>query len=181
MEDIIVVEGTHDEIKIKSVYPNAQCVVTNGSQISEDTLKYIKELSKTHNIIIMTDPDYPGERIRNKVLEVVPNASHAFIRKPECISKNKKKVGIEHASKECIVESLQNVYNYETNEDVITIQALYKFNLTGSKDSQIRRDKISDYLNIGKPNAKTFLKRLNLLKIDEEKLKEIICKLKLEM
>ena len=52
MEDIIVVEGLHDEIKIKSVYPNANVIITNGSEISDDTIKLLKELAKTHQIII---------------------------------------------------------------------------------------------------------------------------------
>ena len=41
--------------------------------------------------------------------------------------------------------------------------------------------KISDVLNIGRPNAKTFLKRINLLRITKEELGELICKVKLEV
>ncbi|MCR5647360.1 MAG: toprim domain-containing protein [Acholeplasmatales bacterium] len=41
MEDIIVVEGTHDVIKIHEAYPNANCVITNGSEISIETINYI--------------------------------------------------------------------------------------------------------------------------------------------
>ena len=75
MNDVIVVEGLHDEIKIKSVYPDAFCVITNGSEISDETLRYIKKLSESHNIIIFTDPDSPGERIRNKVPESLRNST----------------------------------------------------------------------------------------------------------
>ena len=42
MQDIIIVEGVHDEIKIKSVYPTAECIITNGSEISKETIKLIK-------------------------------------------------------------------------------------------------------------------------------------------
>ena len=55
--DVIVVEGYHDESKIKSVYKNAFCVVTNGSEISKETIDLIKELSKKNRIIIFTDPN----------------------------------------------------------------------------------------------------------------------------
>lgn len=178
MQDIIVVEGLHDEIKIKSVYPSATCVVTNGSEVSDETIKLIKKLAETHNIIIFTDPDSPGERIRKIILEAVPTAKQAFLRKKDCISNNKRKVGIEHASKESIRESLENIF--EPNLEVITItnRDLYVLGLIGNENSSKIRNKISNYLNIGKPNAKTFLKRLNLLKIDKEKLEEIICKVK---
>ena len=46
--DIIVVEGTHDEIKVKAAFPNATCIITNGSEISDETIELIKEMSKKH-------------------------------------------------------------------------------------------------------------------------------------
>lgn len=178
MQDIIVVEGTHDEIKIKSIFPEANCIVTNGSEISNETIKLIKKMSETHSIIIFTDPDSPGEKIRSKILNEVPNAKQAFLRKKDCISGNKKKVGIEHASKDSIIKSLQNVYSPNNIIQTITTQDLFELRLNGDKESAILRNKISDYLNIGQPNAKTFLKRLNLLQIDKKQLEEIICKVK---
>lgn len=178
MSKIIVVEGLHDEIKIKSVYTNANCIITNGSEISEDTIKMIIELSQMHEIIIFTDPDSPGEKIRKIITDAVPTAKQAFLRKKDCISNNRKKVGIEHASKEAIIEALENVYESHDMPDTITNIDLYNLGLNGNSDSAYLRDKISDYLNIGKPNCKTFLKRLNLLQISKEKLEEIICKVK---
>lgn len=176
--DIIVVEGVHDVIRVQSVYKDAQCVITNGSEISEETIRYIKELSKSYNIVVFTDPDSPGERIRKIITEAVPNCKQAFLRKKDCISNNHKKVGIEHASREAIINALENVYEYSGKDDVISVNELYELELIGGKESQVMRDRISDYLNIGKPNGKTFLKRLNLLQIDKEALEEIICKIK---
>lgn len=176
--DIIVVEGTHDEIKVKAAFPNATCIITNGSEISNETIELIKEMSKKHRIIIFTDPDSPGEKIRSIITNAVPNASQAFLRKKECISNNKKKVGIEHASIEAIKEALGEIYTPNTLEDTITLNDLYLLGLNGDKDSAILRDKISDILNIGKPNAKTFLKRLNLLQITRKELEELLCKVK---
>ena len=179
MEDIIVVEGTHDEARIKEIYPLCHCVVTNGSEISDETLDLIKELSKNHNIIVFTDPDYPGERIRKKIEEIVPNSKHAFIRKKDSISNNKKKVGVEHAKLDIIKEALDNVYTYNPNDNMlITNNDLYELGLNGFPNSKILRDKVSEILNIGKPNSKTFLKRINLIGITKEKLEEILCKIK---
>ena len=178
MDDIIVVEGTHDVIKIHEAYPNANCVITNGSEISVDTINYIKELSKSHNIIVFTDPDYPGERIRSKIEEIVPNCKHAFIRKKDAHSHNLKKLGVEHATKEVIIECLENVYENNKSEDTITNLDLFELGLTGMENSSELRDKISDKLNIGKPNNKTFLKRLNLIGITKEKLEDLLCQIK---
>ena len=176
--DIIVVEGTHDEIKVKAAFPDAECIITNGSEISNETILFIKEMSKKHRIIVFTDPDSPGEKIRSIITDAVPNASHAFLRKKECISNNKKKVGIEHASIEAIKEALAKVYTPSKNKETITLKDLYSLGLNGDKDSAIYREKISDILNIGKPNAKTFLKRLNLLQITRKELEDLLCKVK---
>lgn len=179
MDDIIVVEGLHDEIRIKSVYPNANVVITNGSEVSKETIDLLKELSKKHQIIIFTDPDSPGERIRSIINDNIPYCKQAFLRKCDAISKNKKKVGIEHATKESIIESLEPVLSKEISKsETITSLELFELGLNGKKDSQVIRDKISNYLNIGKPNFKTFYKRLNLLGITKKELEDIICKIK---
>ena len=179
MNCVIVVEGIHDEMKIKSVYPDANVVITNGSEISQITLDHIKKLSETNEIIIFTDPDSPGEAIWKRITEVVPNAKQAFLRKKDAISINKKKVGIEHATKEIIMDSLENVYTFTESNNNITMADLFNLGLNGSANSQMLRDKISEYLNIGKPNAKTFLKRINLIQISFEELKELCQKLEM--
>ena len=56
---------------------------------------------------------------------------------------------------------------------------LYALGLNGFPNSKIMRDKISEHLNIGMPNAKTFLKRLNLIQISLEELKELCQKLEM--
>lgn len=179
MSSVIIVEGIHDEMKIKSVYPDANVVITNGSEISQSTLELIKKLSETNEIIIFTDPDAPGEAIRKRITDIVPNAKQAFLRKKDAISKNKKKVGIEHATKEIIVDSLENVYTFTETNNNISMADLFNLGLNGSSKSQILRDKISEYLNIGKPNAKTFLKRVNLIQISFEELRELCQKLEM--
>ena len=176
--DVIVVEGTHDEDKIKLAYPNAFVVVTNGSEVSKETLDMISKLSENNNIIIFTDPDYPGERIRNLVSSVAKNVSHVFLKKKDCISNNKKKVGIEHASVDLIKEALENVYVNRNTNNTITNNDLFDLGLIGNENSAKLIYLISDYLNIGHPNSKTFLKRLNFLGLTKKEVEDILCKLK---
>ena len=178
MKKIIVCEGLHDEIKIKSAFPGAKCIITNGSEIPLDTLNTIKTLSKTHEIIIFTDPDYPGERIRKKILDVVPNAKEAFIKKDLARSYNDKKIGVEHAKIEDIKSSLENLLSsYNEDKIFISLNDLYDLGFAGEKNSSFLREKVSIFLNIGHPNFKTFFKRLNQLEIDKEKLIKIMEKL----
>lgn len=174
MNQVIVVEGKNDYSKIKEVYKDAVIVTTNGREISQDTLNLIKKYSIDNEIILFLDPDSPGEQIRKKILEVVPNASNAFLIKKEGISKNKKKVGIEHASNEAIKNALSNIYRSEKTEANISMSDLYNLKLIGLENSKELRDYISDKLNIGRPNAKTFLNRINSFNIDINMIKELI-------
>lgn len=179
MNSIIVVEGIHDEMKIKSVFPNANVVITNGREISQSTLDMIKKLSETNEIIIFTDPDSPGEAIRKRITEIVPNAKQAFLRKKDAISKNRKKVGIEHADSDIIKESLDNLYIFNNSNNNINMSDLFRLGLNGNSGSAVLRDRISEHLNIGKPNAKTFLSRLNLINISLEELEDLCQKLEM--
>jgi ribonuclease M5 len=174
MKSLIVVEGIHDLERIKKLYKDQLVITTNGSQISKETLSMIKEYSKTYKIIIFTDPDSPGERIRHKILEVVPNASEAFLEKKICISKNHKKVGIEHADLSNIKKALDQYIDKDIECGTLTISDLINLGLSGKNNSSFLRDKISNKLNIGKPNSKTFLKRINALNISYSELEKLI-------
>lgn len=171
---IIVCEGTHDEHKILSAYPNARCIITNGSEVSKDTINLIKELAKTYEIIVFTDPDSPGEKIRSIISENVENVKHAFIKKDKCKSANCKKVGVEHASVEDVKESLDHLLSKSDIKVSLTLSDLYELGLSGTEDSKLRREKLSSSLNIGKPNTKTLIKRLVMLGISKEKLKTLV-------
>ncbi|MDY0138440.1 MAG: toprim domain-containing protein [Candidatus Izemoplasmatales bacterium] len=76
---IIVVEGFHDESRIKSVYPNVECIVTNGSEISEETLSLIYRASLINDVVLFLDPDTPGKKITNKILETKGIYKFAYI------------------------------------------------------------------------------------------------------
>ncbi len=174
-KSLIVVEGIHDEERIKKIYNDAFVITTNGSEISKMTLDMLKNYAENYNILVFTDPDYPGERIRAKIHEAVPSAIDLFLPKKPCISKNKKKVGIEHAPGELIKEALDTyMFGYEKLSSDITYDFLLDLGLVGNKNSNILRGKVSNRLNIGNPNAKTFLKRVNALGISKKEIEHII-------
>ena len=64
VKEIIVVEGKDDTTAIKRAL-NADTIETNGSAINQETINKIRLAQKVRGVIIFTDPDYPGERIRN--------------------------------------------------------------------------------------------------------------------
>ncbi|MBP5444739.1 MAG: ribonuclease M5 [Acholeplasmatales bacterium] len=174
-KEIVVVEGLHDLERLKSIYPDIDVLITNGSEIDK-FLPTIVEASKKRDIILFLDPDYPGERIRKKIQSVIPNAKHAFLKKDLAISKNHKKVGIEHAKKEDIIEALESVLSPSETTGEITYLELYDLGLFGNENSAKLRDEVCLKLNIGHTNGKTFLKRINMFNISIETIKNALDK-----
>lgn len=178
IKEIIIVEGKHDVSFLKT-FLEAEIIETNGLGLNKKTRSMILELyNQGHEFIILTDPDFPGEKIRKEIQEIVPNCKHAFVKKEKSISKNKKKVGVEHTTKEEVLKALENCVSYVEEEIKITKLDLIELNLIGQENSAYLREKIEKEFRIGHGSSKTFLKRINLIKKDRDyiikKMKEII-------
>ena len=106
IKEIIVVEGKDDTTAIQQAV-HADTIETNGSAINEETIEKIKLAQGTRGVIIFTDPDFPGQKIRNTISEHVPGCKHAFIQKEDAIHKHGKGVGVEHASPDTIRRALE--------------------------------------------------------------------------
>lgn len=166
---VIVVEGKNDVNKLKNIYPDCEFIITNGSALSKDTLELIKKCSMNDEVIICVDPDGPGEKIRRTICSYVPNANHVFAKKSDAISKNRKKVGIEHMCRNAIEEMFANVKMTKQTNNTITYTDLYKLGLMDSKE---KRNKVCEKLHISYCNGKQFLKRINMFGISLEELKK---------
>jgi len=172
IKELIVVEGKTDLIFLKS-FLEADIVITNGSEISQNTLDFIKEANKKQGVIILTDPDYPGLRIRNIISEYIGDCKHAYIEKNKAIKG--KKVGIAETKKEDIIKALKNVVTYKKeNSNNIREVDLYELGLFGKNDSKSKREKVCEYYHLGWCNAKTFLKRINMFGLTIDEIKEVI-------
>lgn len=172
--EVVVVEGKNDKARLLAIFPNLTVITTNGSEISEETLELIEKMSLDRSVILFLDPDYPGERIRNKILEKVPNCKHAFIEKAKAIDYKKHKVGVEHATDEDIKEALEHSLSYKEDIQTITFGELFDLGLLGSDKSQQKRTYLSKRLHLGNPNGKTLLKRLNALSLTFNEVREIL-------
>lgn len=172
IDAIIVVEGKMDEALLSS-FIDADIVTTNGSAVSEETIKYLEEASKTRDIVLLLDPDSPGKKIRDTISQRVPSAKHAFVPKEKSIKKHK--VGVAECDKNTILEALSHLVPEKKAPNAsLTMADLYKLGLVGSSDSTILRKRIGNELNIGITNGKTFLKRANALGITYSRLEELI-------
>ncbi len=156
IKESIVVEGRHDEARLKEII-EADIVVTNGSHLRKETLAHLKDLNKRNGIIIFTDPDNPGKRLRQRILDEIPSAKQAFLAQKD--ARHKRKVGIEHASKEVLLDALKNVIELSELKSDLTMNDLVDLNLSGNAEASHNRNELARKLNLSEGNAKQFLKQ----------------------
>lgn len=167
---IIVVEGKTD-VEFLSSYIDAEFVITNGSAINNETIDYLKNSKR--NIYVLTDPDFPGKKIRDELSNNISNLKHVFIKKENSIKKGK--VGVAEGNINEILEAIDNAYEEkEFSQGNLSMSDLNELGLTGSDESKLKRDFVCDKLHLGFCNAKTFLKRLNNNGITKEELKDYV-------
>ena len=172
---VIVVEGKNDKEKIKSLYKDIYVITTNGSSIDPNAIIVLKELSKTHDIILFTDPDHAGDRIRKILAKELVNVYHAFIDKDQSISSNNKKIGVEHARAEAIKNSLDHLMLVQTKSTSdITYSFLYDLNLIGHPYAKEKREMLSKKINIGHVNGKTLYHRLHMFNVSKKDVLEVL-------
>ncbi|WP_099158908.1 ribonuclease M5 [Virgibacillus ndiopensis] len=167
IKEVIVVEGRDDTAKIRQAV-DADTIETNGSAINEAILNQIQHAKDKRGVIIFTDPDYPGERIRHIVDQAVPGCKHAFLTRDEARARNphNNSLGIEHASISTIKQALQDVYELKVSETTeITKEELIDYGLIGGSKASSRRDRLGEILQIGHTNGKQLLKRLTMFQI----------------
>lgn len=168
IKEIIVVEGRDDTTAIKRAV-NADTIETNGSAVSRMTIEKVKLAQEKRGVIIFTDPDFPGERIRKIVSDHVPGCKHAFIKKKDAKPSSGKGIGVEHASPEAIREALKEAHTMESEIiEVITQDDLVTAGLIGGTKSKARRERLGELLKIGYTNGKQLHKRLMMFQISKE-------------
>lgn len=159
IKEIIVVEGRDDTIAIQQAVV-ADTLETGGSALNKEKIERIRLAWERRGVIIFTDPDYPGERLRKIISQAVPGCKHAFLSREKAVSRQGK-YGVEHASKADIRQALQS-YRTESIplQEEIAWARLQELGLVGQPTAQKLRSLIGEILGIGYCNGKQFYKRL---------------------
>ena len=166
LKEVLVVEGKMDTVAIRKAL-EADTIETGGFTLAPHTLLQIEAAYKKRGIIILTDPDGAGERIRKFLTERFPEAGQAFIPKVQATANND--VGVEQAQPEAILAALAKVRHHEYRPQAeFTHTGLFTCALNGSPSAAARRDALGAELGIGYGNAKRFLERLNHYGVSRE-------------
>lgn len=187
IKQAVVVEGKYDKIKLSGII-DAPIIQTDGFGIFKDKelQRLIKMLSEKRGILVLTDSDSAGFKIRSFIGSTVNQKDiiHAYI--PDIFGKERRKtepskegkLGVEGVSEEVIMQALANagVLCESTVEPdrPITKLDLYEHGFTGGADSAAKRAALLKYYRLPERlSANSLIKVLNCITTYEQFLTDI--------
>lgn len=185
IKETIIVEGTYDKIKL-SGFIDSVILTTNGFTVfkNKKLLESIKTFAKETGIVILTDADSAGFKIRNFIKQSITEGTvlHAYI--PDVKGKEKRKripgkeglLGVEGIDEETILAALRNAGctvdgSSEAPKAVraVTKADMFAAGLSGGAGSGERRERMAKMLGIpSKISANMLLDVINRLLTYEE-------------
>ena len=188
-DKLVIVEGKYDKIKLESVI-DALIITTDGFSIFKDKQKtdFIKDYAKRKGLLILTDSDSAGFKIRNYFTSIIPNEYilNAYI--PDIPGKEKRKekpssegkIGVEGIDEEILLESLKNAgieksdklrVNHTSSYD------LYALGISGKPGCSAKKAKLLKLLGLPERiSNKSLLKYIDL-NFSKEEFNKIINKI----
>lgn len=174
IKEIIIVEGKDDVSALRKAV-EADILITNGLGLSAQKIEEIRTLAERRGVIVFTDPDFPGGKIRNILKEHVPGCKHAYITKSEGRCAKTGKLGVEYATPEAILRALYDAKAEQLQYDILyDLNDLVQWGLSGLPDSAHRRNILCDKLSIGHCNAKQLVKKLNSYQIPRKEIEAML-------
>ena len=123
IEEVIVVEGKYDKERLRKV-TDAPIICTHGFELyrSKRIIESIRKMARNRGVIVLTDSDRAGFRIRNYIKQCLGNNArvmHAYIPPVEGKEKRKEKpgadglLGVEGIEEEVLAEILQKAADFK--------------------------------------------------------------------
>lgn len=161
INEAVIVEGKYDKIKLKSLI-DATVIETHGFSIFKDKSKLalIRRLAKTRGILIITDSDAAGFKIRHYLCGALPQnqVKNAYI--PDIYGKEPRKqapgkegkLGLEGIPAKAVMDALEKAgvlcETAQAPRRKISKTDLFEDMLCGTADCTQRRARLLSNLNL---------------------------------
>lgn len=192
IDQAIIVEGKYDKIKLDSVIDGI-ILVTNGFRIFHDKEKLglIRYYAKKTGIIILTDSDSAGRKIRGYIKGAVPEGKVMNVYIPDIFGKEKRKekpsaegkLGVEGIDTKVLLEAFRKAGITASSggkRSDITKQTLFELGLSGGKCSSELRVKLQKKLGLPSLMSASALVDVLCTMTDSAELEQMVKELKEE-
>ncbi len=155
----IIVEGRYDKNKLSS-FIDGVIIVTDGFSVygDEELKAYIRKCAADTGIIILTDSDSAGFRIRGYIKGICPEGEIINVYIPDVFGKEKRKdapskegkLGVEGISVKMLRDAFERagVFSNERKSAGLTNADLFDAGLTGRPDSKAKRQALYKKLSL---------------------------------
>ena len=181
LEQAVIVEGKYDKIKLTSIIDGV-IIVTNGFGIFKDKekLELIRYYAEKTGIIILTDSDNAGRKIRGYIKGAIKKGSIVNVHIPDIFGKEKRKtkpsaegkLGVEGIDAKILREAFSKAGITATERIAprdITKLTMFELGLSGGNESSILRKKLQSRLGLPSMlSAGALLEVLNTMMTAEE-------------
>ena len=168
---LLVVEGKSDESRIKSII-DCDIFVTNGYDVKEEDIAFLKEVRKNKQILVLTDPDEAGSTIRTVLEKNITNIQSIFVRYEFCDKHHKH--GVAECKEGEIIKALKPYIVDVDYKPLYGKEYLYEKGLIGDSNSFKKRKYLCEKLHIKNCSTKNVIKSLNLLEVPIRELDRIL-------
>lgn len=179
LRQTVIVEGKYDLMRLQKIL-DCNILTTNGFRIFSDPEKraLIRRLALRDGIVLLTDSDRAGFRIRGYISGLVPPRCIQQVYIPDVFGKEPRKaapskegkLGVEGIDEQTLLACFQKAGIQAEGVEVpaprepITASDLYELGLSGGQESAIKRRKLAQSLELpASLSTSALLRVLNLL------------------
>lgn len=162
VKQAVIVEGKYDKIKLSSII-DGLIITTDGFSVfkNKDKIELIKKLAEKDGVIILTDSDSAGFKIRSYIKSCTQNGRVINIYIPDIFGKEKRKtvlskegkLGVEGIPSDIIIEAFKKAgvsaddISSGSKEEITRIM-LFEDGFIGTEGSENKRKKLLKYLSL---------------------------------
>lgn len=192
INEAIIVEGKYDKIKLSSIV-DAVIIITNGFGIFKDNekLELIRYYAKKTGIVILTDSDAAGRKIRGYIKGAVSDGKITNVYIPDVFGKEKRKtkpsaegkLGVEGIDPRILLDAFKKsgiTASENSKISDITKLTLYELGLSGGANSRELRELLQKSLGLPQQLSATALIEVLCTMMDSSELTHIVDKIKEE-
>ena len=192
IKETIVVEGKYDKIRLAPLF-DANIIELGGFRIynNKDRLALIRRIAEKNGIIILTDSDSAGFRLRHYLSSAVPKANIKNVFIPNVSGKEKRKakpgkenlIGVEGMTTDVLLSAFKKAGIDPESGNSERIEPfrktfLFEIGLSGKENSSEIRRKICEYFSLPKMLSANSLAEILPIITTEAELVSVIEKIK---
>ncbi|MBR3952355.1 MAG: DUF4093 domain-containing protein [Oscillospiraceae bacterium] len=188
IKETIIVEGKYDKMRLSPLF-DANIIELGGFQIynNKDRLALIRRIAEKNGIIILTDSDSAGFRLRHYLSSAVPKANIKNVFIPNVFGKEKRKakpgkenlIGVEGMSTEILLDAFRKAgidpeNGSEERKPPFSKAFLYEIGLSGGEGSAALRKKLCEFYSLpAMLSANSLAEILPIITTEEELLSSL--------